>query len=89
MENPMMTEPVKFARLGYYRLRCPDLTASTAFYRDLVGLTVARQGADTVWLRCGDKPYDLILDGGADAGLSAIGFEVSPSSRIRARNPGF
>lgn len=77
-----MNEAVKFARLGYCRLRCPDLAGSTAFYRDLVGLTVARQATGTAWLRCGDKPYDLILDSGADAGLSAVGFEVENLSGL-------
>lgn len=79
-----MHHPVKFARLGYCRLRCSDLSASTAFYRDLVGLTVARQEASAVWLRCGEKPYDLILDAGRDAGLLGVGFEVESLSGLEA-----
>ena len=34
----MTTHPIRFARLGYCRLRCPDLDKSVAFYRDMVGL---------------------------------------------------
>lgn len=71
-----MRHPIEFARFGYCRLRCSNLPGSTAFYRDLVGLTVARQDAEAVWLRCGDKPYDVILEEGTEPGLSAIGFEV-------------
>lgn len=79
-----MPHPVNFVRLGYCRLRCPDLAASTAFYRDLVGLDVARQDAASVWLRCGDRPYDLILDAGDEPGLSAVGFEVESRAGLVA-----
>lgn len=71
-----MNHPLRFARLGYCRLRCSGLDASVEFYRDLVGLTVAHRDAGTAWLRCSDKPYDLILEAGSQPGISAIGFEV-------------
>ncbi len=71
-----MNHPVRFGRLGYCRLRCPDLAASTAFYRDLVGLTVARESESEVWLRCSDKPADIVLEAGPEAGLAGIGFEL-------------
>jgi 2,3-dihydroxy-p-cumate/2,3-dihydroxybenzoate 3,4-dioxygenase len=71
-----MERPLRFSRLGYCRLRCPDLSASVRFYRDLVGMTLARDGIQSAWLRCSDKPYDLILDAGTEAGLAGIGFEL-------------
>ena len=71
-----METPIRFARLGYCRLHCSDLAASTAFYRDLVGLTVERETDGEVWLRCSDKPYDIILQQGEEAGIAGAGFEM-------------
>ncbi|HMO67221.1 MAG TPA: VOC family protein [Novosphingobium sp.] len=79
-----MEHPLRFSRLGYCRLRCPDLGRSTAFYRDLVGLTVAREGDGSTWLRCSDKPYDLILEAGDQAGISGVGFELEDASQLDA-----
>ena len=77
-----MAHPLRFARLGYCRLRCPDMAKSLSFYRDLVGLGVARQDDDSAWLRCSDKPYDLILEAGATAGLSGVGFELENDGEL-------
>jgi 2,3-dihydroxy-p-cumate/2,3-dihydroxybenzoate 3,4-dioxygenase len=77
-----MNHPLRFSRLGYCRLRCPDLGRSTSFYRELVGLTLAREEAGTVWLRCSDKPHDLILEAGAEPGISAIGFELEADGQL-------
>lgn len=71
-----MEHPLRFARLGYCRLRSPEPGRSIAFYRDLVGMTLAREENGSAWLRCSDKPYDLIIDSGDRAGLSCIGFEM-------------
>lgn len=79
-----MTHPLRFARLGYCRLRTPDLDRSVGFYRDLVGLTVARQDEGLAWLRCSDKPYDLVIESGAEAGISGIGFEVETDADLDA-----
>jgi len=77
-----MTHPLRFARLGYCRLRTPDLSRSVAFYRDLVGLTVSRANATSAWLRCSDKPYDLVVEAGSEAGISGIGFEVETEADL-------
>lgn len=77
-----MEHPVRFSRLGYVRLRCPDLGKSKAFYRDLVGLTLAREDAGSAWLRCSDKPHDLVLEAGAEAGISGIGFELESDADL-------
>lgn len=70
-----MAHPLRYARLGYCRLQATDLDRSITFYRDIVGLTLARRTDREAWLRCGDKPYDIVLEEGA-AGLAAVGFEV-------------
>jgi 2,3-dihydroxy-p-cumate/2,3-dihydroxybenzoate 3,4-dioxygenase len=79
-----MERELRFSRLGYCRLRCPDLGASITFYRDLVGLTLACDDGRSAWLRCSDKPYDLILEVGAQAGLAGIGFELESPRDLEA-----
>ncbi len=76
--------PMRFSRLGYCRLRCPDLGASIRFYRDLVGLELMKETADGAWLRCSDKPYDMVLERGDAPGLSAVGFELESESDLEA-----
>jgi len=71
-----MAHPIRYSRLGYAALQVSDLTASTRFYADLIGLTLVRSDADRTFLRCSDKPYDLVLERGATAGLRRVGFEL-------------
>jgi len=76
-----MDHPLRFARLGYCRLHAPDLERSIGFYRDVVGLTLARRDDTEAWLRCGDKPYDIVL-GEGPAGLAAVGFQVESEADL-------
>lgn len=78
-----MTSPIRYSRLGYATLRVTDLEASKHFYVDLFGLTLARSDERTAWLRCSDKPYDLILEKGDVAGLSRIGFELESPANLQ------
>lgn len=74
-------QPIRFARLGFCQLRCSDLAATTAFYRDLVGLELAREQDGKAWLRCSDKPYDIVLVEGAP-GLAGAGFELESETDL-------
>jgi 2,3-dihydroxy-p-cumate/2,3-dihydroxybenzoate 3,4-dioxygenase len=77
-----MTEPIRYKRLGYVAIRVSDLPRSTAFYVDQMGLMLAHSGARTAWLRCSDKPYDLILEQGDVVGLSRVGFELEDRAAL-------
>lgn len=72
----MAFRPIRYAKLGYAQVQVTNLDASIAFYRDVVGLVVDRLEGKVAWLRCSDKPYDIILVEGEVAGLSAVGFEL-------------
>lgn len=76
-------QPIRFARLGFCRLQCSDLAATTAFYRDVMGLELARDGHGDgeVWLRCSDKPYDIVLTQG-EPGLAGAGFEMESEADL-------
>ena len=73
--------PIRFARLGYCRLQCSDLAATTRFYRDVMGLAVSREEGGEIWLRCSDKPYDIVLTQG-EPGLAAAGFEMETAGDL-------
>jgi 2,3-dihydroxy-p-cumate/2,3-dihydroxybenzoate 3,4-dioxygenase len=68
--------PIRYSRLGYAVLQVTNLPGSVHFYSSLVGLTLARSDRRSAWLRCSDKPYDLILERGGVAGIRRVGFEL-------------
>ena len=82
MVSKTMDHPLRFARLGYCRLRCPDLARSVAFYRDMVGLEVASDDGRIARLRCSDKPFDLVLEKGALPGFAETGFELESGAEL-------
>ena len=79
-----MPVPFRYVRLGYILLQVTDLSASTRFYVDLVGLSLAHMDRHIAWLRCSDKPYDLVLKQGPCAGVRRIGFELEDIVGVRA-----
>jgi 2,3-dihydroxy-p-cumate/2,3-dihydroxybenzoate 3,4-dioxygenase len=77
-----MTHPIRYSRLGYATLQVTDLAASVHFYTEIMGLKLERSDAQTAWLRCSDKPFDLVLEAGDVPGLSRIGFEVESGAEL-------
>lgn len=71
-----MTVPFRYKRLGYVALNVTDLSASTAFYRDLVGLAVTEADEAAAALRCSQDHHNLLLYPAPQAGLKRIGFEL-------------
>jgi 2,3-dihydroxy-p-cumate/2,3-dihydroxybenzoate 3,4-dioxygenase len=69
--------PIRYSRLGYATLQVTNLADSIHFYSNLVGLNLARSQRNCAWLRCSDKPYDLILEQGEVPGIRRIGFELA------------
>ena len=64
---------IRYKRLGYVALNVSDLARSTAFYRDIVGLTpVPTDLPDTAMFRCSDWHHDVMLCEGGEPGLKRI-----------------
>jgi 2,3-dihydroxy-2,3-dihydro-p-cumate dehydrogenase len=59
-----MPHPIRYLRLGYVALRVTDAAASLRFYIEQLGLQAAPSNDGSSWLRCSDKPYDLLLERG-------------------------
>jgi 2,3-dihydroxy-p-cumate/2,3-dihydroxybenzoate 3,4-dioxygenase len=78
-----MTHPIRYSRLGYAALQVTDLAASVHFYSEIMGLKLARLNAETAWLRCSSKPYDLVLEAGDAPGLSRVGFELESVAELQ------
>lgn len=71
-----MKHPIRYSRLGYAHIHVTDLAKSADYYENLVGLKRSDAPDSEIWFRCSDKPYDLILSQGPEAGLAAVGFEL-------------
>lgn len=75
--------PIRYSRLGYARIQVSDLEKSAGFYENLVGLQRAEGAPEgEIWLRCSDKPYDLVLIRGEEPGLACVGFEVESRDEL-------
>ena len=68
--------PFRYSRLGYVHLQVTNLEDSARFYNEHMGLQRGEGTEGEVWLRCSNRPYDLILSQGPVPGLHAVGFEI-------------
>lgn len=76
--------PFRYKRLGYAALNVTDVAASTAFYRDLVGLAVTEADDRVAALRCSRDHHNLMLYRAAAPGLKRIGFELESRKDLDA-----
>lgn len=76
--------PFRYRRLAYVALNVTDLARSTAFYRDLVGLTVSDSSEYCVALRCSRDHHNVLLYRADAAGLKRIGFELESAADLAA-----
>ena len=74
----------RYSGLGYVALRVTDLEASVRHYTENVGLEFVAGDADRAYLRCSDKPHDVVLERGPVAGLARVGFELEDSKNLDA-----
>lgn len=79
-----MSERIRFRRLGYIALNVTDLSRSSAFYRDVVGLAPAGSGEGKVFFRCSRKHHDIVLSRSAEPGIKRIGWEMESAEALEA-----
>lgn len=73
----------RYAKLGYVALNVTDIERSRHFYESLWGLDLTETGAGgELYLRCSDDHHNLVLYGGARAGLKRIGWELESEADI-------
>lgn len=79
-----MDIPYRYRRLGYVALNVSELERSTAFYRDLVGLSVTEVTPEFVALRCSRDHHNLLLYSSARPGVKRIAFELESAADLEA-----
>ena len=73
----------RYHKLGYVALNVSDVTKSTAFYRDIVGLDVSENvGEDAAYLRCGRDHHNVVLYRGTTPGLKRVAFELENTGEL-------
>lgn len=77
-----MNTPFRYRKLGYAALTVSDLARSLHFYRDLLGLDLVEQTADSAFLRCSRDHHNLVLRQGATPGLARVGWELETQAEI-------
>lgn len=76
---------IRYRRLGYAALNVSDLSRSTAFYRDIVGLSpVETELPRTAMFRCSDGHHDLMLCEGGEPGLKRVGWLMESRTALDA-----
>lgn len=74
----------RFQKLGHIALNVSDVERSTAFYRDLVGLTHSGTDPDsgTSFLRCSDDYQNIALYTSDRPGLKHVGWELENDATV-------
>jgi 2,3-dihydroxy-p-cumate/2,3-dihydroxybenzoate 3,4-dioxygenase len=77
-----MSAPFRYRKLGYAALTVTELSRSITFYRDLMGLDLVEQTADTAYLRCSRDHHNLVLVQGVVPGLRCVAFELENDAEL-------
>ena len=82
----MMTgrEMTKVSSIAYAAFDTPDLERQTAYYTQILGLTVVGQDKDTCYLACPLDHRSVVLRRGATAQCSDLGFNVPRGTDLGA-----
>jgi catechol-2,3-dioxygenase len=70
--------------IGHVALRTRDLQAATGFFREVLGLSVARDDATQVLLTASEKHHELELLASDHAALDHVGLEVESDAELQA-----
>jgi 2,3-dihydroxy-p-cumate/2,3-dihydroxybenzoate 3,4-dioxygenase len=74
--------PFRYRKPGYIALNVTDLARSIAFYRDLVGLQLEQQDAQTAFFRCSQDHHNLVLYQSQVAGIKRMAFEMESEADL-------
>jgi catechol 2,3-dioxygenase-like lactoylglutathione lyase family enzyme len=69
-------------RLGYVRLRVPDVAASAEFLQATLGLREVERVNGCVYLTCSERHHELVLAPGEKVAYEHIGLEVSDAQAL-------
>jgi len=81
---PVLHPPFNIVRLGYTSYRVTDLARSRAFYVGTLGMQVAEERDDALYLRCMEERvhHSIVLQKAETAEVAAVGFRVFEESDL-------
>jgi 2,3-dihydroxy-p-cumate/2,3-dihydroxybenzoate 3,4-dioxygenase len=82
-DTALISNNLRYVRLGYVALNVTDIEISRHFYETLVGLAVTGTGDQgEVFLRCSNAHHDLVLYPAKEAGLRRLGWLVESDAQL-------
>src|SRR5215469_11336293 len=75
---------IRVSKIAHAAYETPDLAQQTEYYTEIVGLTLAAQEKDTVYLASTVDHHSIVLRKGAQAQCTRIGFQIPPSADLDA-----
>ena len=75
-----MPQVVRIANVGF---TTPNRAAMTAYYTETLGLKLASQGDDGVFLGSGSDHHSVALYPGSESGIAQITFQISQHASLR------
>src|SRR6201988_4868045 len=75
---------IRVSKIAHAAYETPDLAHQTEYYTDIIGLTLAAQEKDTVYLASTVDHHSIVLREGARAQCTRIGFQIPPAADLDA-----
>jgi catechol-2,3-dioxygenase len=75
---------IRVSKIAHAAYETPDLAQQTEYYTEIIGLTLAVQGKDIVYLASTVDHHSIVLRKGAQAQCTRIGFQIPPSADLDA-----
>src|SRR5262252_7381671 len=81
---------IRVSKIAHATYETPDLAQQTEYYTEIVGLTLAAQEKDAVYLASTVDHHSIVLRKGAQAQCTRIGFQIPPrpiSTPSKSKSP--
>ena len=75
---------IRVSKIAHAAYETPDLAQQTEYYTDIIGLTLAAQEKDGVYLASTVDHHSIVLRKGSQAQCARIGFQIPPSADLDA-----
>jgi catechol 2,3-dioxygenase-like lactoylglutathione lyase family enzyme len=75
---------IRVSKIAHAVYETPDLAQQTEYYTEIIGLTLAAQEKDAVYLASTVDHHSIVLRKGAQAQCTRIGFQIPPAADLDA-----
>jgi len=73
---------IRVSKIAHAAYETPDLSQQTEYYTEIIGLTLAAQEKDAVYLASTVDHHAVVLRKGSQAQCTRIGFQIPPSADL-------